>query len=295
MKFAKGIVIALCGLLLCLLLGTGGAVWWNNRAVAAPDPLKVGASLERGIAWLDGHGDQILRDGNSMLWWMVREAARRTDDSRLAQLFARYEAQYLDHGGNLWTHLFDEGSTEPIRYMEVEQLPYYNQYFLYALTCDKLLGAEELIQRQNQADFCDHGRYRLMPACVTHQLMGLRFLQRRQCGDQEAVAVAVAALQDKIVHQLTWDVRVVDVYIQRVLMLVDSGAADRVKPIWLRRVLDAQLSDGGWSGTRPIVRLGLSAPLCFTQGGIAFRVPQSNFHATAQGVLLTSLLLEDGD
>lgn len=295
MKLVKGIVIALCGLLLCLLLGTGGTVWWNNRAVPAPAQEALAASLERGIAWLDGHGDDILRDGNAMLWWMVREAARHTDDSRLSALFARYEGQYLAHGGNMWAHLFDEGSTEPIRYMEVERLPYYNQYFLYALTCDKLLGAEDLIHRQNQADFCDHGRYRFMPACVTHQLMGLRFLQRGQCGDQEAVAVAVAALQDKIERQLTWDVRVVDVYIQRVLMLVDSGAADRIKPIWLQRVLDAQLNDGGWSGTRPIVRVGLATPLCFTQSGIAFTVPRSTFHATAQGVLLTSLLLEDGD
>jgi hypothetical protein len=254
----------------------------------------LAASQERGVAWLDGHGEESLRDENAMLWWMVREAARHTGDRRLSRLFGRYDAQYLG-AGNVWTHLFDEGSSEPIRYVDVDRLPYYNQYFLYALTCDRLLGAMPLIQRQNQPDFCDHGRYRFMPACVTHQLMGLQMLERRRCGDQEQVRASIARLQDKIVRQLTWDVRVVDVYIQRVLMLVQSGVRERVKPVWLQRVLDAQLSDGGWSGTRPIVNLGLSAPLCFTQSSIAFRVPRSTFHATAQGVLLTSLLLKNGE
>ncbi|NCQ34273.1 hypothetical protein GW813_04165 [bacterium] len=294
MTLLKRTLAALGGLLLCLVVVAGVAVWWNNRAVPAPDEAALVASLERRIAWLDTGAGEILREPNPMLWWMVREAARRTDDSRLSQLFARYEGQYLTHGGNMWAHLFDEGSTAPIRYMEVERLPYYNQYFLYALPCDKLLGAQELIRRQDQPDFCDHGRYRFMPACVTHQLVGLRFLQHRQCGDQAAVRSAIAQLQRKLEGQLTWDVRVVDVYIQRVLMLAESGAAERIKPIWLRRVLDAQMSDGGWSGTRPIVAAGLATPLCFTQSGVAFTVPRSTFHATAQGVLLTSLLLENG-
>jgi hypothetical protein len=294
MKLIRRALAILSGLLICLFFGTGAAVWWNNRAVPAPDQEALVDSLERGIAWLDTAADEILRDPNPMLWWMVRETARRTGDQRLDRLFARYAARHLG-AGNVWTHLFDEGSAEPIRYVDVARLPYYNQHFLYALTCDRLLGAEPLIQRQNQPDFCDHGRYRFMPACVTHQLMGLRFLQRRQCGDQRAVRAAIASLQEKIERQLNWDVRVVDVYIQRVQMLGDSGAAPRIKPIWRQRVLEAQLSDGGWSGTRPIVRLGLSASLCFTQSGIAFRVPRSTFHATAQGVLLTSLLLENAD
>jgi hypothetical protein len=147
------------------------------------------------------------------------------------------------------------------------------------------------------AGFClclDHGRYRFMPACVTRQLMALRFLQHRQYGDQAAVSSAIARLQEKIEGQLTWDVRVVDVYIRRVLMFAESGAVERIKPIWLRRVLDAQMSDGGWSGTRPIVAAGLATPLCFTQSGIAFCVPRSTFHATAQGVPLMSLLLRNG-
>jgi len=132
MTLLKRTLAALGGLLLCLVVVAGVAVWWNNRAVPAPDEAALAASLERRIAWLDTGAGEILREPNPMLWWMVREAARRTDDSRLSQLFARYEGQYLTHGGNMWAHLFDEGSTAPIRYMEVERLPYYNQYFLYA-------------------------------------------------------------------------------------------------------------------------------------------------------------------
>lgn len=265
----------------------------NNRSLSQPDLDTLAATLERGIVWLDSHDEEILGEANPMLWWMVREAAGLSGDRRLAELFARYDRRYLHRRGNMWVYLFDEDSREPLRYMEVEQLPYYNQHFLYTLTCDRLLGAEESIRRQNEPDFCDHYPYSIKPACVTHQLMGLRFLQRRQCGDQGKVAGAIARLQDRLVGQLTWDVRVVDVYLQRVLMLVDSGARARVKPVWLQRVVDAQLPDGGWGGLDPILALGLGRPLCFTAQGLAFRRPRGNFHATAQGVWLMSLLLKD--
>lgn len=97
--------------------------------------------------------------------------------------------------------------------------------------------------------------------------------------------------------------------LQRVLKkLVDSGARDRVKPVWakpawLRRVLDAQTADGGRSGMQPLLPLGDGGGWASTSGDgraphlfIGFNQrgagePCANFHTTAQGVLLLSLLL----
>lgn len=77
---------------------------------------------------------------------------------------------------------------------------------------------------------------------------------------------------------------------------MDSGARDRVKPVWakpawLRRVLDAQTADGGRSGMQPLLPLGNGRVLGFSQRGVGMGEPCANFHVTAQGVLLLSLLL----
>ena len=119
-------------------------------------------------------------------------------------------------------------------------------------------------------------------------------MQTKGCEDPEMVEALVGDLQDKIVRQLTWDPRVVDVYIQRVLMLEESGAEDRVKNIWIKRVLDAQPADGGWSPDQPLIPLWSNRYLCFTGRVFGIKRVKPSFHATAQGVLLMTLLLEEG-
>ncbi len=226
-----------------------------------------------------------------MLWWMVKESAELTKDQRLDELFAAYQKKWLDpYPTSPWLHLFNPECRVPVGDWGLRGLPDYNVFFLYALTCDKELVEMDIIDRQKDEDFCwnDHP---ISPACVTHQLMGIRFMERRDCGDPEYVQRMVKVLQNKIVNQLAWDPRVVDVYIQRVLMVTDSGARARIKPVWLRNVLDAQLIDGGWSPNQSIFALGSSQYLCFTSRILGICELKSSFHATAQGVLLMSLLV----
>jgi hypothetical protein len=85
---------------------------------------------------------------------------------------------------------------------------------------------------------------------------------------------------------------VVDVYLQRVLMLAESGDARSIKPIWLQNVIEAQRPDGGWSGVDPLLPLGAGRYLGFDGRGFTLRRPVSDFHATAQGVLLFSILAQ---
>lgn len=73
-------------------------------------------------------------------------------------------------------------------------------------------------------------------------------------------------------------------------MLVDSGARDKVKPVWLGKVLVAQMEDGGWSDFIPIFPLGTFRYFGLTGHGIGRRTYESNFHTTAQGLLLMTLL-----
>lgn len=277
-------------ILLAALLLYGQFVYSTNRTVPQPTRQDLSDSLEKSILWMLANRAHVLSQQNDMLWWMIKKSSHLTGDQRLAAIYEEF--QKATNPLSPWQHLYNPNSFAPIRPDELGSLPDYNLLFLYGLTCDKELGQLEVIERQLKEDFC-WDNHLISPACLTHQLMGFRFMQDRACGDQGMVSSMVAAIQRKIVAQLRWDPRVVDVYIQRVLMLVESGYPGEIKPSWIQKVLDAQLEDGGWGGFDPIILLGKSKALGFTAKGLGIASPRSNLHATAQGILLMSLLLEE--
>lgn len=279
------LTLSAIGLLVAIYAGLFHA---NNRDMAWPDPARIESSFAAGAGWLNAHRERILEHGNPALWWMVQQAAEHSQDPALLALFADYHHRYLERGRNIWQPLFYPGRWAPIATEDIANLPDYNLHFLYGISCDPELARHPQVQAQLNADYCDSYPWR--PACVTHQMMGFRFMQRADCGDAQATAAAVNQLHTRIVRQLTWDPRVVDVYLQRVLMLVESGAQQQVRPVWVHRVLDAQQADGGWAAIDPLISLPGNASVGFGARGLTFKHPVSNFHATAQGVLLMGLL-----
>ena len=280
----------ICGGIALLVISGSYFVWHNNRSVAPPTHRQLGVTLENGIQWLTSHRQNILRISNPMLWRMVQRAGTITNDPRLKMLFTDYAKRYLDmQPNNIWRPLFYPNSWLPIRFDDIADLPYYNLHFIYAYTCDPDLAKIPKIAAQNDPSFCD--QHPLRPACVTHQMMGLLLLKRSQCGNQVVLGENIKALQQRIHTQLTWDPRVVDVYMQRVLMLVESGASDAVKPVWLQALIAAQQKDGGWSPFMPLIPVGGDRSIGVDRlPGI--RSPRSSFHTTAQGVLLFALLTQ---
>ena len=287
MRFLLRGILAISAL---LALSGGYFIWHNNRSVAPPNHEQLSATLENSIQWLTDHRQKILDDPNSMLWRMIQQAGDITGDTRLKALFADYTQRYLDHHpNNIWRPLFYPKSWVPVRYEDIAGFPYYNLHFIYAFTCDHDLATVPEIAAQNDPAFCD--QHPLRPACATHQMMGLLLLKRSQCGDQVQLDNSIETLQQRIHSQLTWDPRVVDVYMQRVLMLVESGAGDTVKPVWLKALIAAQQPDGGWSPFMPLIPVGGGRSIGIDRlPGI--RSPRSSFHTTAQGVLLFALLAQ---
>lgn len=282
------LVLGAALLLLCLFMGY--QLWQNNKAAKYPERARIKESLDLGISWLENNRDKLEAGGNPMLWWMVKESAALSHNAALEKLFLEYRTRYLDTNPiSPWTYLFSPDARVPLYAAELEGFPDYNVFFFYGLSCSGDLAQVDIIKQQLAADFCDT-HHLISPACVTHQLMGVRFMQRRHC-DSALAGELVGVLQDRIVTQLTWDVRVVDVYLQRVLMLVDSGAGSRVKPIWISRILDAQGKDGGWSGFHALIPVGPELAVGFSGAVVGLGKGRANFHATAQGVLLMSLLL----
>jgi hypothetical protein len=102
-------------------------------------------------------------------------------------------------------------------------------------------------------------------------------------------------LQEMIKRQLTWDPRLIDVYIQRVLMLVDTGRGNEVKNQWLQNILNVQSNEGGGGDFQSLLALPDTRHIGFYSRGIKSGKPTDTLHATAQGILLMSLLTQDGE
>lgn len=162
-------------------------------------------------------------------------------------------------------------------------------HFLYGLSCDMTLGEHNAVRQQMSIDYCPQ-QHPFSPACLTHQLMGFRFMQRYQCGETDDINRQVASRREVIARQLWLDPRVVDVYLQRVLMLVEGSGTQSVRDRWIRRILDNQMEDGGWGDMQPLVQLGSVRVLGFARNAMVIGTPRSNFHATAQGLWLMALL-----
>lgn len=270
-----------------LLLAAGILIKNNNRSEPMPGKNEISASLEKAIQYLATNRDRVLAQQDPIILWMIQESGNLTKDERLQTMAAEYVAAMPYNSP--WQYLFNRDSTAPLRLENLTALPDYNLHFLYGLSCDEKLGALEKVQQQNEPGFC-RNNHPFSQICLTHQLMGLRFMQRRRCGDSTHNANLVAELQQKIQTQLTWDPRVVDLYIQRLLILVESGAQAQVKPVWLRKVLTAQLPDGGWGNFQPLIPMGKTRALGFTAQWIGMDRPQTTLHATAEGILLMSLM-----
>lgn len=269
----------------------GCALWWNNRAIEDLSYEEIEESLRSGIGWLEKNKSEILRDPNPVLWWMIKRSADLTEDKYLETLFAEYEERYLNNNmNNMWRMLFYRSAWVPVRYQDIEEMPYYNRHFIYAVSCDEDLGRYADISEQNEADFCDSHVFR--QACVTHQLMGIRMMMRRECGLLPDIEQVERALESKIRRQLFWDPRVLDIYIQRTLLLVESQRGDLVRPVWIKRIIEAQSQEGGWNNFSEMAALPGNRAFGFTYRGIGIGKVDDDFHVTAQGVYLMSMLLQ---
>jgi len=267
----------------------------NSAEVAAPTLAEVRASFERASAWIEGNRDAILRENNSMLWLFVREAGRLSGDPQLAALASEYQAQSAR--GTISQFFFDPTGSEQIRGARIElsdDWQGYQRLFVYGATCNVPLRFDPDVVEMLSPSACDAGHAWLRnPWCRTHQLMGLRFVQKNHCEPDADTARTIEAAQAGILKELTWDYRVEDAYLQKVWTLIESGRRDQVKPVWVRRIIDAQQADGGWTGADIIASLPGGRAI-FWEGGLHPRIgvrPESNFHATAQGLYLMALLL----
>lgn len=270
-------------------------VWQNNRHTVPASNADIERHFLKSVSWLNSNYSSIENIKNPILWWMIKQAALTSRNDSLKTIYKKYKRDHLDvNPPNLSTPMFDSFYRPRLPDIgALSSLHDYQIFFFYALSCDDELASEPLIQKQLTPDFCS--LHYLHPRCITHQLMGLRFMQRYQCGYDDTVKTTIGILQAVVASELTWDFRVGDAYIQRVLMLTETGAHDSVKPIWIKNILNAQNEDGSWDDLHPILYLGNDRYLSHTSTLPKIKKPEADFHTTAQAIWLLSLLLNKNE
>lgn len=255
----------------------------HQRDEPAPSAAELRRHWQAGLRWMRDHQAQLVADGNPMLWRMVRDAAAVSGEPMLTEMLAAWRQRFFPQPPfDAWLLLVDPAAQPASpRPAGFDTLPAYMKLFAYGLTCDATAGAVDVVQKQMQAGWCSAltpRRVLVQSKCVTHQLVGVMLVQQRQCGDRARVDALARQLQDRVVDELSLDPVMRDAYLQRVLMLYWTGAPERVKPVWLQRVLRAQRPDGGWD---------YEASAAASPGDI-----REAFHATAQGMLIIALALK---
>jgi hypothetical protein len=287
MKLKKLFIIALT----VILFIYGGLFVHNNYWDSEFSQKDVDVAYRKSISWIYENREEIGDQHNPMLWWMLIEALKLEPDSRLRSVVEEYQHKNSQfYKRSPWRHLI-YGTAPNVNALDVvaSNLPDYNKHFIYGFSCNKELKETEIIKIQNDTDFCLKNKP-ISPACLTHQLMGYRFMERAGCEDKGQIRKRIDDVSDTIVTQLMFDVRLVDVYVQRVMMLMESGYKAKIKDRWIARIIGGQLGDGGWSGFQPLIPLGGNKYIGFSSKGFSIRSPRSSFHTTAQGVLLMALL-----
>ena len=268
------------------------AIAHNNFGDAQYPRDELQTAFDKSVNWLQQNNSVIQNEHNAMLWWMLLQAAPLQSNAALDNILAEYKSTNAKRYENSpWSYLINGTGSSAISAWTLDSMPDYNLHFIYGFSCSRSLAYEDSIKVQNQMNFCWR-QHPVSPACTTHQLMAFRFMQRTGCEDPQFVSASINTLSGYITQQSTYDFRAVDVYIQRVLMQMDSGHQNQINPRWVRRILNAQLVDGGWGDFQPLIPVGGGKYFGFTSKGVGIRKIESTFHATAQGVWLMAMLLQ---
>jgi hypothetical protein len=282
-----------------VIASVGYCEYDNARDVPMPSEVELRAGFSRASSWLFSNKERLLEENNPMLWLFVRDAGRLSGQESMVALARDYQSRYTDR--SLWHFVFDSSERNRVTYANIvlgDDLPDYNHLILYGATCNLMLRDDPMVRSLFTPTACDSGFLWLRsPWCRTHQLIGLRLAQMNHCEADVDIAATVESVRKLIRRELMWDFRVEDAYIQKVLTLAESGPRLDLKPVWIRKILNAQRADGGWDGIDIIARLPGGRVLCWAEGRLYPRIvhqPDSTLHPTAQALYLLALLLQKG-
>ncbi len=194
-------------------------------------------ALTASTNWLTAHTEEIaVTAPNTALLHMLADMVACSGDVRLQQILTIYLRR---PNASIWQRMvIPDAPVTPLAEADFARYEDYQRWILYAL-------APEHIQltADDHASRIDPARHHW--GSLTHQLFAL-YIERRQHGASPAFNTLLDRLCERIAFEALWDVRVTDLYLQRVAFLLAAGRPDLVKRRWVERILSHQQSDGGW-------------------------------------------------
>ena len=263
------------GILLCLISGC------DHQS-----KIDYQSSLDLGLEWLNQNEQEVKSTHFSTLWYFMAKLSSLTMDPEITKMVDEYRAgnrnRYLNNP--LAFEVYESSPKKKYSDEWLEIFNFYNLFLIYGHSCSSELESLDVIKKQLLTDFCKS--WLRSPSCKTHQLMGFLHMNKYGCGDQESIRKSISTLVEDIDLILAIDGRVLDAYIQRVLMLYEAGKGDSVKKRWIDKIVLAQNSDGGWDDFVPLVRLNNEKYFGMKAKSFESRTLDSDFHATVQAVLV---------
>jgi hypothetical protein len=297
MKSLKKICVCLlAGALLWLTLWVVAGIYLRDWHGARPvSTLEIQQARERAMQWMAANESSILENGNSALWWMVRDSASVGGDPRIQHLYQSYLSNWMRESdySRGWKRLVLPESQEAIDFEDLASLRPYQHFFMFGATCEPRLREWPGVNRNLTGGACP------LPllwsfkdsACSTHQMMGLILLKARPCEQAGDLRAVTDSTREALRQQIWWDFAVRDIYIQRALVLWWAGHGDDVPADVVSRIVRAQREDGGWNDHH-VLYSGPSFYLALGgRFGLTTTPVPSEFHATAQALLLFDLVL----
>lgn len=281
--FILNIVIATC---------FGYAVYSNNCCTSKIDIQALKLAHEKSVAWLVENEKSYNHRHNPALWNLLKKTIVISKHAELKTIFDRY---LLLYGREYQTHplgfLVNGYSRADYNHADLTIYPDYNLLWMYAYSCDSTLAHMQVIKEQLKIDFCTK-QHPLSPVCKTHHVMGLNYFSGSRCENQQQIDTMLTALLTDLERQIFFDFRVIDVYLQRVMLLYENNHTNNLNPRWVERIINAQNDDGGWGNFFPLLSVGKNSAIGIGAKSISVSKQHSNFHATTQGAYLTAMVLQ---
>jgi len=228
-------------------------------------------AVQGGTNWLIAHPEGT----NSALLYMIANMADISGDHRVRHIVDQYRGNPFRHSQSFWERLVDRTAAvrSPSR-QELDSYSGYQRWIGYAIAPDHV----PLSEKERTDMFAPN---RFMWGSRTHQLFAL-LLYRERGSNSQALNDLINHLCERIAFEANWDVRVTDLYLQRIAFILAAGRPDLIKPRWVERIIASQKKDGGWItswyGWGP-------GPYEYS-----FRQRATNSHTTVQGVWVLYLL-----
>ncbi len=260
------------------LVVVGALYGFNNVSLMTDETFarRVDDSIDRAMQWVGEHKWDIASSRNVAMYMLLQECQELHDEPLLAELVKRSLRSHIAPA--CWRRVLDRAHpvdpAELNRTIQAERID--NRWMLYAIAPEHAeLATEDLVGLYDTRRW--KGRQ------LTHQLMALIRLRENMGGAAEA-EVTAEQLSRRLSSELARDLAVVDLYIQKVAVVLDAGHEQMVRRRWVERVIENQRDDGGWNDRWCRVFTSFRRP------AIDLRDPPSNQHATIQALWLLYLV-----